>query len=520
MWDELAALAGDPKGERALVARALQAWCAERGIASGALYLETERGLRRECVVGAAGSGGYPTLLPKSLRDQVAIELPGAVLLVPAAAAARAREVEDPLQALLVAAVGLARARQQLKAQHFQVNYRVVELEALYDVGLAIAGTLDLERLSEEILLRAVSLIDARRGALYVVEDGVYQLRGTIGGSAAERIAAGDPALRSLLATGDGAGELLPGATFTLGVGIESDGQPEGVLAVADKESREGVGPFTDNDRRTLSLFANQAAIALENAKLHRAALEKERLEREMELAADIQRRILPKGAPQVPGFDLAGWYRPARQVGGDYFDFLPLAAGRLGLTLGDVSGKGVPAALMVSTLHSALRLLLEGNEVGPHLLSRLNQHIVDSSTPNKFITLFLAELDPASGGLTYLNAGHNPGLLLRAATGNAEELPAGGLPLGLLPHTSYRDERLTLDADDLLCLFSDGITEAASPLDDEFGTARLVELLRGGARRPLPELAETIGEAVRAFAAGRPQGDDQTVVLLRRHPA
>lgn len=512
LWDELAALAGDAKGERPLLARTFHDWAQSRDLAAAALYLEGDRGFRRECVVG---SGNYPTLLPKSPRDLVAIELAGAVVLLPAGTPV-APAHDDPLQALLVAAIGLARARAQLKQQHFQVNYRVVELEALYDVGLAIAGTLDLETLSDEILLRAVSLIDARRGALYVVdEEGTYCLRGTIGGTAPERIGAGEA--RTLLAAADGARELLPGSTHALAVPIESDGRNEGVLAVADKESREGVGPFAENDRRTLSLFANQAAIALENAKLHRAALEKQRLEREMELAADIQRRILPKCAPQIPGFDVAGWYRPARQVGGDYFDFLPLAGGRLGLSLGDVSGKGVPAALMVSTLHSALRLLLDRIDLGPDLVSRLNQHIVDSSTPNKFITLFLAELDP-QGRLGYLNAGHNPGLVVRAAGGDVVELPAGGLPLGLLPKASYRADRVDLAPGDLLCLFSDGITEAASPLDEEFGTERLVALLREDHHRPLAELNERIGDEVREFAAGRPQGDDQTVVLLRRH--
>lgn len=525
LWDELAGLAADPKGEKNLLARAVQAWCAARGLGGAALFLAGDRGWRREVV---CGSGSYPASLRTVPRDFATVELPGALLLSPpeSGAAATARPAgDDPLTALLVTAIGLARARQQLKQQSFQVNLRVVELEALYDVGLAIAGTLDLERLADEILLRAVSLLDARRGGLWLLENGSYVLRGTIGGTATETVAPSDPRLAALLAAGDGArpasaddgASLLPGALHELAVPIESDGKPEGLLVVGDKESREGVGPFEATDRRTLSLFANQAAIALENAQLHRAALEKERLEREMELAADIQRRILPKGAPDLPGWDLVGWYRPARQVGGDYFDFLPLAAGRLGIALGDVSGKGVPAALMVSTLHSALRLMLDAGEVGPELLFRLNQHIVDSSTPNKFITLFLLGLDPGSGVASYLNAGHNPGLLVRR-DGGVVDLPAGGLPIGLLPGTSYRAATLALAPGDLLCLYSDGITEATSPQDVEFGEERLVELLRAGQGRPLAAIADSIGDAARAFAAGRPQGDDQTVVLLRRH--
>ena len=297
---------------------------------------------------------------------------------------------------------------------------------------------------------------------------------------------------------------------------IEVDSGPRGLIAVGDKESRRGVGPFLASDRRTLSLFANQAALALENARLHLQALEKERLEREMQLAAEIQRQILPKGAPVVPGFQLAGWYRPARQVGGDYYDLFPLRDGRIGLVLGDVSGKGMPAALMVSTLHSALRLLLDQAAFGPALLEKLNRHISESSAANKFITMLLVELDPLSGVLHYMNAGHNPGILLRG-DGAVEQLGAGGLPLGLLPEARFQSRALTLEPRDLFCIYSDGITEAESPSEEEFGMGRLIELLREGQDRPLPELIEAIPQAVGEFSQGRPQGDDQTLVLLRR---
>lgn len=298
---------------------------------------------------------------------------------------------------------------------------------------------------------------------------------------------------------------------------IGVDGVVKGLLVVGDKESRKGVGPFAEADRRTLELLANQAAIALENAELHRQALEKERLEHEIELASDIQRRILPKEVPIVPGYELAGWNRPARHIGGDYFDFLDLEGGtRLGLVVGDVSGKGVPAALLVSTLHSSLRLLAERIAICPELFARLNEHILDSSAPNKFITLFVAELDLEQGRLSYVNAGHNPGLVLRAG-GGLEQLGSGGLPLGLLPGASYRIQEIALGPGDLLCLYSDGITEAAAPDDEEFGVERLADLLAEGREAPIDDLLSRIGEAVSLFAAGAPQGDDQTLLLLRR---
>lgn len=518
-WDELLALSREEASERQLLERLLDFWRREHKAGAAGLYLQHGDVLEREA---AAGVG-----LPQALEGRAALDglgslqFPGGMLLyVPREAAGEndaARFANHPLTLLLASSLKSCRLRADLKEQQFQVNYRVVELEALYDVGLAVASTLDLDRLSEEILLRAVSLLDARRGALYILENDRYRLDRIFGGEAAPWFAGDDPALREFL-TGGGAApdHLLPGTRYLLGVPIEVENGPRGFIAVGDKESRRGVGPFLASDRRTLSLFANQAALALENARLHLQALEKERLEREMQLASEIQRQILPKGAPAVPGYQVAGWYRPARQVGGDYYDLFPVQDGRVNFVVGDVSGKGMPAALMVSTLHSALRLLLDQAPFGPSLLERLNRHIAESSAANKFITMLLAELSPETGVLHYMNAGHNPGILLRR-DGSAEELGAGGLPLGLMPEARYQSRALTMEPGDILCIYSDGITEAAAPDDEEFGMQRLIDLLGQGRELPLEELMEEIPRAVGEFSQGSPQGDDQTVVLVRR---
>ncbi|MEO1083035.1 MAG: PP2C family protein-serine/threonine phosphatase, partial [Acidobacteriota bacterium] len=281
-------------------------------------------------------------------------------------------------------------------------------------------------------------------------------------------------------------------------------------------ESRTGVGPFQVRDRRTLMLFANQAAIALENAKLHKLALDKERLEREMELAAEIQQQLLPKAMPRIPGYEIIGWNRPARQVGGDYFGFQDLGDGCLGITVGDVTGKGMPAALLVSTLHSALRVLLDRMEMGPALIERLNRHICEASSANKFITLLLGTLDTVNSQFDFLNAGHNPGILMRA-NGDVVELGSSGLPVGLVPSATYGASNLEIGNGDLVCLYSDGITECESNDDEEFGLDRLVDLMRDLFDRPLPEILATIDKTMIEWADGQAQGDDQTVVLLRR---
>jgi sigma-B regulation protein RsbU (phosphoserine phosphatase) len=517
-WGELLALAEDEAGERALLERLLSLWCANHGASAAALYLDRRGAVEQVAAVGR----GLPVLIAEeSLRqaEPGRLRLPGGWLLFSPPGFAGAIG-NDPLPLLLASALKSARLRQELKDQQFQVNYRVVELEALYDVGLAVSATLDLDRVSEEILLRAVSLLDARRGALYILEDGRHRLDRTFGGEAGRWLGAEEPALAAFLSGAEAPAELLPGARFLLGVPILFENSPRGMLVVGDKESRRGVGPFLPGDRRTLGLFANQAAIALENARLHLRALEQERLEREMQVAAEIQRRILPKQAPPLPGFQLTGWNRPAREVGGDYFDLFTTRDG-VALVVGDVTGKGIPAALMVSTLHSALHLLLDQIGFGPALLERLSRHILESSTANKFITMIIAEVNPRTAGLRYVNAGHNAGFLLRGDGRGAqvEELPSTGVPLGLLPGSRYQMREVMLEPGDLVCLYSDGITEAESMADEEFGNDRLIDLLRRHREAPLAGILDAVRTEVGEHAQGRPQGDDQTVVLLRRDP-
>lgn len=417
------------------------------------------------------------------------------------------REPTAALLALVALAVRLELLERRLKHEDFLSRYRGVELEALYDVGLAITGTLDLDTLGEEILFRAVSLLDARRGALYGVDNGGYQLTRAIGGDAAATIPDDHPIE---------AGLVLPGAQHLLATPIEVDGQRRGLLVVADKESRTGVGAFGDKDERTLALFANQAALALETARLHRDALEKERLEREMELASRIQQEILPDQLPEPQGWELCGWSRPARQVGGDYYDAFGIEDGKTMLVLGDVTGKGMPAALLVSTLHSALRLLSDrGLELGA-LLARLNLHVCESSASNKFITCFLGELEPAIGRVTWANAGHNPPLVIRAS-GEAEELPASGIPIGLLPVGAWTASELVLGPGDMLCVYSDGITEAATVDEEEYGPRRLTDLLRRMRSEPLAAIKAALIDEVAQFVGDQPPADDQTVLLVRR---
>src|SRR6185436_3945701 len=341
LWRELLALLQDEAGERLATERLLELWRETRGARAAGLSLERQGVLEQQ----AAAGDPLPEIVDAGafVRGELAelamesLELPGGFLLwAPAGTLAGASDIaNDPLPVLLASALKSLRLKQVLKEQQFQVNYRIVELENLFDVGLAVAGTLDLDRVSEEILLGVVSLLDARRGALYILEDERYRLDRTFGGDAGRWFSVDDPDLTAFLpGYGEAPPDLLPGARHLLSVPIAFENSPRGMLVVGDKESRRGVGPFLPGDLRTLGLFATQAAMALENARRHLRALEQERLEREMHLAAEIQRQILPKGAPQVSGYQLAGWNRPARELGGDYYDMFPTGNGRMGLVV------------------------------------------------------------------------------------------------------------------------------------------------------------------------------------------
>jgi sigma-B regulation protein RsbU (phosphoserine phosphatase) len=502
--------------ERRLARRTLERWLEASSFSGAALYVADDGGLRREVVTG---EGDFPRYWPpEGAPDELTSwELEGGLLVASGDGEPPGDEV---LRLALIASSHAVLLAEELRQQRFAVSYHDVELQALYDLGLAIASTLELTPLGEEILLHAVSLLDARRGALYLVREAGLRLQQTLAGDARAEAELQEPQIQALLAGRvPEEQDLLPGARYLAGAVIGENGPPRGLLVVADKESRSGIGPFSDSDRQTLSLFANQAAIALETAELHRQALEKEGLERELELASEIQRRLLPTQSPDVLGYEIHGWSRPARQVGGDYYDLLPLSDEELGLVLGDVSGKGMPAALMVSTLHAGLKLLAGRQPDATEIMERFNQYLFQSSASNRFATLIFARLERMTGRLRFVNAGHNPGLLLHP-DGGIDRLPAGGLPLGLLSQTVYREQAVMVAPGDLLCLYSDGITEAASERGEEFGEQRLAELLRTIQSAPLSGGMREIRQRMDCWAGEASQADDQTVLLLRRTPA
>jgi sigma-B regulation protein RsbU (phosphoserine phosphatase) len=273
---------------------------------------------------------------------------------------------------------------------------------------------------------------------------------------------------------------------------------------------------FTKDDLSLLTVMANIAAIRVEAARLAEVEQAERIMKRDLSQAAEIQRGILPEKAPDVPGLDLAGVNTPCRTVGGDYYGFFPYPGERVALALGDVSGKGMPAALMVMAFEARLRVLAEEAGNAASLVQRLNKVTCANCPSNRFITFFFGILDRAKGELTFANAGHNPPIVVRAS-GKVEMLEGGGPVLGILEIAPYREERTKFGAGDTLVIYSDGVTEANSVSEEEYGEERLIEVLSQHRNEPADAIVKAVMDSVSQFATGAAQADDITVVVAKR---
>jgi serine phosphatase RsbU (regulator of sigma subunit)/predicted ester cyclase len=251
--------------------------------------------------------------------------------------------------------------------------------------------------------------------------------------------------------------------------------------------------------------------------RLQRERIERARIEQELQVARSIQQASLPKETPELRGWEISAYYQPAREVGGDFYDFFELDDGRSGIVVGDATGKGVPAAMVMSSARSMLRAVAQGSESPGDVLGRVNDSLVTDIPPNMFVTCFYAILDPESASLRYANAGHDLPYLHR--NGEAEELRARGMPLGLMPGMSYEEKEIVLEAGDSTLFYSDGLVEAHDPHGEMFGFPRLRELVAEHGKEG--SLDEFLLEELYSFVGeGWEQEDDITLLTLRRSAA
>jgi sigma-B regulation protein RsbU (phosphoserine phosphatase) len=291
-----------------------------------------------------------------------------------------------------------------------------------------------------------------------------------------------------------------------------------GILSLGPKRSDTR---YTRGDLQLLSAVASQTGLALENIRLTENIRDeiarRERLNRELEIAREVQQRLFPQKLPYVQGLDFAGYCRPALGVGGDYYDFIRLDNGCLGIAIGDVSGKGIAAALTMASLQASLRAqLIRPCENLAQMIEIVSRLVYEASSENRYATFFYAQYDPESRTVEYVNAGHNPPILYRQSEGRVKRLENGGTVLGLFERTSYVQDRLQLDSGDILVGFTDGVSEALNAADEEFGEERLIAAIANANSRSAADLITAILADADAFTRGAPQHDDMTLLVVR----
>lgn len=395
---------------------------------------------------------------------------------------------------------------------------------ALIRAGRELAGHRPLSELFEVIMDLSMEAVMAGRGVLMTVEGNELRVRAARGAGFQISTTVRDRVLRdkkSILVRDAQLDQHLrehmsiveQKVRSILAVPLQTSDRVIGLIYL---DSPNHIREFSREDLNLLTVMANVAAIRIEHARLNEIEEAERAMNKEMQQAAQIQQRLLPSTAPHVDGLDIAARTVPARHVGGDYYDFIQFADGQIGMMVGDVAGKGMPASLLMSSLQARVHVLFEDPTNLAEKFVRLNKATSANCPDNRFITFFMGILDPHTGELIYASAGHNPPLLIRAK-GGYETLAAGGVVLGILPAARYEESRITVERGDVLVMFSDGVTEAPSPVDEEYGDARLANLVAELSSRSSKEIVEAVHQSVGAFTEGAPPADDITVMVARR---
>jgi sigma-B regulation protein RsbU (phosphoserine phosphatase) len=400
---------------------------------------------------------------------------------------------------------------------------KVFQLHNLFDISRELTASLDEPSIRSLVTATVLGQFLVSRCALFVLGDDGLQLghaRGLPAGLGFPPVPAAEAraflgALRRPRPVAElDAGplrEALERARLVLVVPLTAGERASGLLAIGERSSGAGL---TDEDLDFAQALARQAQAALEGARLHRVRLAKERQDRELQIARGIQQTLLPRGWPPVPGFEIAARSRSCYEVGGDYYDVIPLEEGRLAVVIADVSGKGTPASIMMASVHASLQAMA-GSARPAQMLERLNRFLYANTQASRYVTLFYAELDPGRSRLEYVNAGHVPPYLL-GADGRVERLTAGGPVLGLLEDVALESGTVHLVSGDLVAAVTDGVTEALSPAGEELGDDRVCRALGSAGGAGAKEVLRSLVAAVDAWTGPAGSTDDLTALIVR----
>ncbi len=420
------------------------------------------------------------------------------------------------------------------RTEFARLKEKIARLSTLIEVNGLISSSLDLDTILENVMTISKKVMNADASSLMRVDEKtnelIYQVaQGTVGerlkkevrlkmgqGIAGTVAESGEPLLLEdayahpkFYRGNDEATGYRTRSMITVPLKVGSR-----ITGVAQVINRLDGKPFDQDDLELFLALSNMAAIALENAKMHRQILEKQRLVKDMEFARTVQESFLPQKAPEVPGHRFSAHYTPALEVGGDFYDFIHLDRDRTGIVIGDVSGKGVPAALSMAKLGSDMRTLAFTEPSPATALMKLNDLLAERSRRGMFATLLYVELDTASGTLTLCNAGHLPAIVRRADGSLARLAAASGAPLGMLPGMQFSQETAALGHGDTVVLYTDGIVEAMNAKEELYGYDRFEALLRKSSGDP-ETLKDAIIADVNRFTGLNPQHDDMTLVCF-----
>jgi len=410
---------------------------------------------------------------------------------------------------------------------------RIEYLRSLIEASKALNSTLDLSQLLEIILGIATEKTDAEAGTIYLVDQQRAEIRCTVS-DAEQKIDIRLPLGTGIAGYVAQTGEVINledaythprfKATYDQRSGFHTksmlcmpmrDAEKNiiGVFQIMNKKS----GRFGPADEEFLDGLSIHAALAIRQAAMHAQVVEKKKLEYEISVARNIQQNLLPKKLPQIGSYQFAGLNLPSEKVGGDYYDFVPLNGERLGFAIGDVAGKGIPAAFLMATLRTALHAHAADCDALPpgQLLAKMNRLIFNSAPHNMFITLFYGVLEPGTGRIVFVNAGHNPAIFLRR-NGEIRRLGTGGLALGLKDEAQFEPAEILLQRDDILLLYTDGISEAMDARRAEYGEERLIRILQEHRELPAEKLLNSIVDDVQRHRGSAPQNDDITLVIIK----
>lgn len=417
-----------------------------------------------------------------------------------------------------------------LEEENKRLKRAVEELSILNEIASAISSTMEVEEITKLILSKCIKRIDAEQGTVTLLKETVTDPFKTFV-RIEDSTVKGVPYRFGVSLAGWMLKNQMPLLTNDLandprfkGVDTEET-KIRSMLCVPLRVKNKMIGlislfnkkkeMFTPDDQRLLSIIAMQSAQVIENARLYEEEKKLQQMEEDLKTARNIQISLLPKENPSLPDIDIVGFSLPAREVGGDYYDFITIDQDRLGIVIADVSGKGMPAALLMANLQATLRGQALTNHAPSECIAKSNSLLCRSMEKGKFVTLFYGILNIKEKSFTYTNAGHCYPLIFNAK-GEFKKLEKGGLILGMLDDYPYQEEKIVLEPGELILLFTDGITEAFNKENEQFEEERLIKVVQENFHRDAKEISQQIVNHVTAFQEDVPQSDDLTLVVVK----